>query len=132
MAYNTEELEKKSLAAIKRHKLVFIDEVVSFLPCSTSTFYGHELEKSEAIKKALEENRIKGKLSSRRKWADSDNATLQIAYYKLLSTEDELRKLTGSHIDHTTGGEKINDISITIKNATEPVTSEDDIAEDIG
>lgn len=131
MAYKTEELEKTALSAIKRHKLIFLDEVISFLPCSAATFYNHKLEELESIKKALEENKIKGKLSSRRKWADSDNATLQIAYYKLLSSEEELRKLTGQFIDHSTGGEKLNEITITIQNPVKPVISEDDIDENI-
>lgn len=132
MAYNTAELEKKALAAIKSNKLVFIEEVVSFLPCDKTTFYAHKLNESNKIKRALDKNRIDGKASARRKWAESDNATLQIAYYKLLSSEEELRKLTGQYIDHSTGGEKLNRIEIIIQDAAKPVTSEDDIAEDIG
>jgi hypothetical protein len=37
MAYDKQDLITKSLAAIKKHKLIFIDEVVSYLPCSVST-----------------------------------------------------------------------------------------------
>ena len=39
MAYKTEELETKSLEAIEKHKLFFIEDVVAFLPCSKKTFY---------------------------------------------------------------------------------------------
>ena len=50
MAYKTEELEKQSLEAIEKYKLFFIDDVVSYLPCSTATFYNHKLEELETIK----------------------------------------------------------------------------------
>jgi len=43
MAYKTEELEKKSLEAIDKHKLFFIEDVVAFLPCDKTTFYNHKL-----------------------------------------------------------------------------------------
>ncbi len=39
MAYKKEDLIKQALQAIKKHKLIFIEEVVSFLPCSKATFY---------------------------------------------------------------------------------------------
>lgn len=61
MAYNTKELEKKALEAIKEHGLIFIDEVCAYLPCSRATFYDHELEKSPKIKKALEDNIVEKK-----------------------------------------------------------------------
>ena len=45
MAYKTEELEIKSLEAIEKHKLFFIEDVVAFLPCTKTTFYEHKLER---------------------------------------------------------------------------------------
>lgn len=107
MAYKTEELEAKALEAIKANGLHFIDEVVSFLPCSRSTFYAQKLDKSDAIKEALEENRTQTKAALRKKWAEGDNATTQVALYKLLSGDEEFSRLTGQQIDHTTKGEKI-------------------------
>jgi len=50
MAYKKTDLEKQALTAIKKHKLKFVQHLVAFLPCSSSTFYDLELEKSEAIK----------------------------------------------------------------------------------
>lgn len=65
------------------------------------------------------------------------NKSLKIQDYReCRAVIKEIADITGAKaatkIDHTTGGEKMNEISITIKNATEPVTSEDDITEDIG
>ena len=53
MAYKTKELEKQALEAIEKYKLFFIDDIVSYLPCSTATFYNHKLEELETIKEAL-------------------------------------------------------------------------------
>lgn len=108
MAYNTDELEKQALAAIKKHKLVFIEDVVSYLPCTKPTFYEHNLNESDAIKKALTDMKVAHKVGMRKKWLDSDNPTLQIAYYKMIATENEFRRLTSQNIDHTTAGEKID------------------------
>jgi hypothetical protein len=55
--YDTKELERKSLEAIKEHKLMFIEHVVAYLPCSKPTFYEHKLNELNSIKKAIEENR---------------------------------------------------------------------------
>lgn len=103
MAYETTELQEQALEAIKEHDLYFISDVVACLPCSSSTFYDHELEKSEAIKKALEANKIKAKIEMRKKWLNSDNATMQMGLMKLLSEDEELRKLAMEYREH--GGE---------------------------
>lgn len=96
MAYKKSDLEKQALDAIKKHNLMFVGDVVAYLPCSSSTFYNKEMEKLESIKEALEENRIKTKNGLRAKWYKSENATVQIALYKLIGTEDEVDRLNGS------------------------------------
>ena len=103
MAYDTEDLKSQAIAAIIEHDLYFISDVVACLPCSSSTFYGHELEKSEDIKKELEKNRIRAKIEMRKKWLKSDNATMQMGLMKLLSDDEELRKLAMEYREH--GGE---------------------------
>ena len=103
MAYDTKDLQEQALKAIEEYGLYFISDVVACLPCSTSTFYGHKLEESEPIKKALESNRIHAKLEMRKKWLKSDNATMQMGLMKLLSDDEELRKLAMEYREH--GGE---------------------------
>lgn len=102
MAYKTEELEKKSLEVIQKHKLYFIEDVVSFLPCTKPTFYEHKLNESNAIKEALEKNRVKVKTSLRSKWYKSDNPTLQMGLYKLIGTPEEAERL-GTTLKHMGG-----------------------------
>ena len=96
MAYKTEELEKKALAAIKRHKLMFIEHIVAYLPCDKSTFYSHKLHESHDIKKAVESMRVSRKTKMLSGWIDSDVPSLQIAAMKMISEEHEAHRLNGT------------------------------------
>ncbi len=107
MAYKKETLKKKALEAVEENGLYFLSQVISYLPCSERTFYYHELHILQELKDALEHNRIQAKKQMQKKWLDSDNPTLQLALYRLLSNDYEHMKLNQQHIDHTTGGEKI-------------------------
>jgi len=97
MAYDRNELEATAIAAIKKNKLFFIQDVIAYLPCTSSTFYHLGLEKSESIKEALLEIKTNIKVSMRSKWYLSEQPTLQLALMKLISSEEELRKLSMSH-----------------------------------
>ena len=110
MAYDTLQLEKKALSAIKRHKLVFVEEVVSYLPCSKSTFYSQKLDESDAIKDALEKCRIQTKAGLRKKWYEGDNATTQVALYKIIGSDDEADRLNGSRQKHELTGKDGEDL----------------------
>ena len=97
MAYKYSELEKQSLDAIEKHKLFFIADVTSYLPCDYSTFYNLKLHESDIIKAALLKVKTDIKVSMRSKWYKSDNPTLQMGLMKLISSDDELRKLSMQH-----------------------------------
>jgi hypothetical protein len=97
MAYDRNELETMAVEAIKKNKLFFIQDVIAYLPCTSSTFYNIGLEKSETIKEALLEVKTNIKVSMRSKWYMSEQPTLQLALMKLISSEEELRKLSMSH-----------------------------------
>jgi len=105
MAYKKEELEKKALAAIKRHKLMFIEHIVAYLPCDKTTFYKHKLHESNAIKKAVETTRVSRKTKMLSNWIDSETPTLQIAAMKMISEEHEAHRLNGTkqEIKHNGG-----------------------------
>lgn len=75
---------------------VFLDDVIAASPISKGFFYEiFPPEGKEAIelKEKLTQNKINKKLALRKKWADSDNATLNLNLYKLLSNEHERRLL---------------------------------------
>ena len=101
MAYETEDLLKQSLEAIKEHGLYFISDVIACIPCSKQTFYDHGLDQLDDIKKALESNRINAKIEMRKKWLQSDNATMQMGLMKILSEDEELRKLAMNYNEHS-------------------------------
>ena len=105
MAYKYKKLEKQAVEALEKYKLFFIVDIVCYLPCSYRTFYELKLHESHAIKDALTKEKTQLKVSMRRKWYLSNNATLQMGLMKLISTDKELKKLAMSH-NVVEGGEK--------------------------
>lgn len=99
MAYKKADLEEQALKAIKDHNLMFVSDLMAYLPCSSKTFYNKGLQELQTIKEALEQNRIKTKNGLRAKWYNSDNATVQIALYKLISNDKEFGSLTGQRVE---------------------------------
>lgn len=111
--FDTEELRQTALLAIKREKLVFFNEICGYISAGRATLYGHDIDKDEEIIKALAENRIKTKVGLRRKWYDSDNASVQISLFKLLATDEERLKLSQSYVDVTTKGDKMPSLDVS-------------------
>ena len=110
MAYNTEILKEKAIEAIKKNKLIFVEDICAMIGIAKSTYYEHFREgsnDSNELSNLLNENKIALKVGMRKKWYDSDNATMQMALYKLCSTDVEHRKLNQNYSDITTKGEKI-------------------------
>ena len=101
MGYDKTELERLSIEAIKQHNLIFINEIMTFIPCCSATFYNLELEKLESIKKALNDNRVNIKRNIRSRWYESENVTAEIMLYKLTADEEELRRLSVTKNEHT-------------------------------
>lgn len=97
MAYKTEDLEKIAVEAIKKNRLIFIEDIIAYLPCHKSTFYEHFPNESDLYKRLvnlLEANRTELKVSMRSKWYKSNSPALQMGLMKLLSSDEELRKLS--------------------------------------
>jgi hypothetical protein len=113
MAYNTNELHEMSIDAIKKHKLIFVGDVMAYLPCVKQTFYDHKLDESDDIKTLLFKNRVDMKIQMRKKWYESDNATLQIGLMKLIADDSEAHRLNGTRreIKHEN---KDNNITVEI------------------
>lgn len=110
MAYDTKILKKKAIETIKKNKLIFIEDICAFIGIDKTTFYRHfEIESNDynELSSLLNENKIALKVGMRKKWYDSDNATMQMALYKLCSTAEEHKKLQQNYTDHTTDGEKL-------------------------
>jgi hypothetical protein len=97
MAYDKNKIFEQAKQAIVKHKLFFIDDIIAFLPCSRSTFYEWQMDKSDELKELLNQNRTELKVSMRSKWYTSNAPALQMALMKLIATPEELRKLSMTH-----------------------------------
>lgn len=97
MAYDKQKIFEQAKEVSEKNKLIFVDEIPAFLPCSRSTFYSYFPEGSDeldTLKAKLENNKIEIKTSMRGKWYKSTAPALQMALMKLISTDDERRALS--------------------------------------
>ena len=126
MAYKTEELEALAIEAVEQHGLIFIEEIVSFLPCSKETFYNHKLHESDKLKEAIFNSKVNIKASIRNRWRMSENVTAEIMLYKLAASEEELRRL--SVVKQEVGGNEGEAIKleITVLGNDNPILEETD------
>ena len=105
MAYDKKKIFEQAKEMIVKHKLFFIEDIVAFLPCDKTTFYRFfEVESNEynELKALLETNRTEIKVSMRSKWYKSDAPVLQMALMKLISTEEERKKLSMNYTEDVT------------------------------
>lgn len=89
---NKEEFDKlvrQCLDIIEQKNILFITELIAFVPFSRSTFYNYGLDNLDIIKDAINTQKIFTKQGLRSKWFKSNCATRQIALYKLLGTDEE-------------------------------------------
>ena len=96
MAYSKaqkRQLLTKAIAQAKKHNLYFISDVIAYLPISRQTFYDWKFDKIDKLKGILQDNKICVKVALRKKWQELDNATLNIALYKLVGSNKERRML---------------------------------------
>mgnify|MGYP003619516593 CR=1 FL=1 len=107
MMSKAEEYKLELLNVINEKKIAFLDHAFAFTSFSRSTAYNNGLDKLDSIKDALRKNRVKAKAYMLNKWIESDNATLQLAAYRLCADTEEHQKLNQQYIDHTSKGEKI-------------------------
>jgi hypothetical protein len=102
VAYNKDEILQQALSAIETEECVTIEEVLLFLPISKQTFYNLQLDEVDELKEALNGMKVKLKKKMRRNWRNSDNATLQIAEFKLIASDDERDKLNTQKVQQDT------------------------------
>lgn len=103
---------------IVKNNLIFIEDIIANIGISKTTFYqyfkvgGDELNE---LKRLLDRNRIDQKVSMRKKWFDSDAPALQMGLYKLLSTEEELIRLSNQYKIKEDDGDELNETDEAIK-----------------
>jgi hypothetical protein len=114
MAYDRIKIYNQALDLIEKKKLFFIEDVVTLLPCSRSTFWEFFPDKSDEldnIKELLDKNKIEVKNGLRNKWYNGNNPLTQMALYKLIGTEEEYHRIasTKTQSDQTINVNKLPD-----------------------
>lgn len=94
MAYDREEMVQKALDLIESEQVTDLGELAGALGVHRATLYTWGFDKNDNIKEAILNVKRDIFNKMRRKWRDSENATLQIAEARLLSTDDQLERLT--------------------------------------
>lgn len=111
MAYTTEELKNRAKSVIIDNKLFFIEDIIAFLGIAKQTFYNHKLHEDPEINELLDSNKISVKVSLRSKWFKSNTPVTQMALYKLISSPEELKRLSMQHIDADVKGNIVHQIT---------------------
>jgi hypothetical protein len=103
MAYDRIKIYQQALDLIEKKKLFFIEDVVTLLPCSRSTFWDFFPDKSDEldnIKELLDKNKIDVKNGLRNKWYNGNNPLTQMALYKLIGTEEEYHRIASTKTEN--------------------------------
>lgn len=123
MAYVKEDILQRAKAVIVEQELTTIPEVCSYIPCDESTLYSTEdwkIEVLEPIKRELDTMKVSLKAKLKKNWRKEDsNATLQIAAFKLMATDDELAALNTSKVQTELSGKEGGPIQTENKHVVE-------------
>jgi len=91
------ELEEKALDILEKKKdMYFFCDLADELGYSREWLNQLGVDKLDTIKNALLHNKRNLKRGLRNKWYNSDNATTQVALYKLVADDDELSRLNNN------------------------------------
>jgi len=92
--------EKAILKIIKEKNIMFIEHIWNYyFRLRKSQFYNLELEKSEAIRSAIDNNRAKEVNKMLNNWFENKNSTLQIAAMRLICTPEQRQMLNQQYIE---------------------------------
>lgn len=103
MAYDRIKIFDQAKTEVNTKKLIWIEEIIAFLPCSKPTFYEFfpiDSNELNELKELIELNKIQVKSALRKKWFDSTNPLTQMALYKLIGTEDEYHRIASTKTEN--------------------------------
>jgi hypothetical protein len=105
-----EQYEKEIVECINENNIFTGNMIFTFYSgISRAHYFEIKLNESDYIKNALDNNKNRTKHSMLKKWFDSENPALQMGLMKLISTDEELKKLSMQHSDvNMTGKVQIN------------------------
>ena len=100
MGSTKDEHEKAILKIIKENNIMFIEHIWNYyFRLRKSQFYNLELEKSEAIRSAIDNNRAKEVQKMINSWLKNKNSTLQIAAMRMICTPEQRQLLNQQYIE---------------------------------
>lgn len=100
MGSTKDEHEKAILKIIKENNIMFIEHIWNYyFRLRKSQFYNLELEKSEAIRSAIDNNRAREVNKMLNNWFENKNSTLQIAAMRLICTPEQRQMLNQQYIE---------------------------------
>lgn len=100
MGLTKDEHEKEILKIIIENNIMFIEHIWNYyFRLRKSQFYNLELEKSEAIRSAIDNNRAKEVNKMLNNWFENKNSTLQIAAMRLICTPEQRQMLNQQYIE---------------------------------
>lgn len=102
MAHDKGKIFNKSKQLATERNLFFIEDIVSLLPISKTTFYDYfppDSNELNELKEILGNNHVNLKVKLRKKWEDSTAPALQMALMKLVSNQEELRRLSTTYTE---------------------------------
>lgn len=100
--YDRKKIFEQAKEQIVSKRLIFVEEVVAFIGISKPTFYDFfrvDSNEFNELRELIETNKISLKTSMRKKWYDSDNATLQMGLMKLIASHEEHKRLSQTFVD---------------------------------
>ena len=100
MGLTKDEHEKEILKIIIENNIMFIEHIWNYyFRLRKSQFYNLELEKSEAIRAAIDNNRAREVNKMLNNWFENKNSTLQIAAMRLICTPEQRQMLNQQYIE---------------------------------
>lgn len=102
MAYDRGKIFVKAKENIVKHRLFFIDDVISYAGISKQTFYDFfkvDSDELDDIKELLNKNRVEVKVAIRQKLFKGDKAAELLALYKLICTDEERKALSMNYTE---------------------------------
>ena len=98
MAYDKEKIFEDSKKIIVDKELIFMSELMSYIPCDTSTFYiwfPDKSDKLETLKRLIQLNKTDLKRRLRVKMEKDGKSADNIVLYKLAGTKEERDIING-------------------------------------
>lgn len=85
------------LKIIEKEEILFVTDLIGFLPISKATFYNYGLDKIDAIREAIEKQRIQKKQMTRKALVKTNTPVGLITFYRMIATPEERAAINNYH-----------------------------------